>query len=204
MRSIVCPSKWSEVTLRKAMAYFEVMADEGEDSEKVFAAISVMTGADVDDVRTWPMATFQQVCSTLSFLQNPPTGKQVTVIALNGRKYSVVTNPKMLCYGAFTDLMHYVKNEKTAAANLHHAFACCLVRRGRWPWSKSEYDGAEHLAIAEAILDLPVTVVKPNTDFFLRSYLRYSRNMAVYLEIRRKGLERKARALYKSSGGLML
>jgi hypothetical protein len=179
-KSVTVPTSWQQVTLRQYMAYSDMMSEHAPDIDKVHAAISIFTGADIDEVKTWSVGSFQHVWQTLQFLQTPIDAKRQETIRLYGAKYKVVANPKAMSYGAFTGLMHFVKNEKDAAKNLHNAFACCLTKRGRWPWSGYKYDAKEHEEVAEAVLDLPVTVVKPNTDFFLSNYLRYSRRMLVY------------------------
>jgi hypothetical protein len=179
-KSVTVPTSWQQVTLRQYMAYSDMMSEDAPDIDKVHAAISIFTGADIDEIKTWSVASFQHVWQTLQFLQTPIDAKRQETLTLNGSKYRVVSSPKAMSYGAFTGLMHFVKNEKDAAKNLHNAFACCLVERGRWPWSGYHYNADEHEAVAEAVLDLPVTVVKPNTDFFLSNYLRYSKRMLVY------------------------
>ena len=185
------------------MALRELAREEGDPEEKVYATISIMTGADPDEIRKWSMATIQQVWDALDFLKHPELigGKRVEPLRINRKRYKVIGNPKNLAYGAFIDLMHFVKDEKTAEANLHHAFACCLIECGRWPWSTDKpYNGKDHEAIAEAVLSMPITLVKPHTDFFLHNYLRYSRRMVIYFRLMRAAMRVKARFL-KSTGG---
>jgi hypothetical protein len=183
------------------MALSELAEDDGSADERMYATISILTGADMDDIRTWSMATLADIGNATSFTSQPIAGKRRDTVRLLGRKFRVNANPKKLSYGAFADMMHFVKDEASAKKNLHRAFACCLTERaGRWPWSPWEYNGKDHEAIAEAILDLPVTEVKPHTDFFLSNYLRYSRRMAIYLGLVHKAMRRKA-AFIKSTAG---
>lgn len=175
------------------MAYAEMMGEDGNDRDRAFATISIMTGADVDEVKRWSMDSFNRVWGHLAFLQQPIIAKRTTSLKLGGKRYTVNSNPKRMTYGQFTDLMHFVKTEADAVKNLHHAFACCLVERGRWPWSKSDYNGENHEAVALAVLDVPITAVKPNTDFFLRNYLAYSRRIVIYSGLVNRVLERRMR-----------
>lgn len=203
MASVDVPTSWQQVTLRQFMALRELGREDGPAEEKVYATISIMTGADPDNIRTWSMGTLDRVWAALDFLKHPELigGKRVSPVKLLGKKYNVIIQPKQLCFGAFVDLMHFVKDEKTAEANLHKAFGCCLVECKRWPWSKEkEYNGKAHEVISEAVLDLPITTVKPYTDFFLRNYLAYSKRMVIYFRIMKAMLRIKARFLKSTAG----
>ena len=199
MRSTVdVPTKWSQVTLRQFMALTELHTEESEDSqERAFVTISIMTGTDPDDIRKWSMDTFNKVWSTLNFLTVPPDkSKRTTKFKVGGKWYRVVSEPKRMSYGAWTDLMSHCKSEKDTKANLHKCFAACLEQRGRWPWSGYAYE----LIDPELILDLPVSLVVPNTAFFLSEFLKYSKNMLAYLEKSRKMAQRKAAFIKRTAG----
>lgn len=203
MASVNVPTSWHQVTLRQFMALRELAGENGPADEKVYATISIMTGADPDEIRSWSMGTLDKVWTALDFLKHPERigTKRKAPIKLLGKRFDVTSNPKRMAYGAWVDLMHFCKDEKVAEKNLHKSFACCLVERGRWPWSKSKpYDGKDHEAMAEAILDLPITTVKPHTDFFLRNYLRYSRRILIYLELLRRVTKRRADSMQFTAG----
>ena len=195
--------------MRQFMAYVAMMEESGDETEKVFATISIMTGADVDEVRAWNMDSFNKVWSTLSFLTTDIDSKRSKEVKLsNGKTYTVVSNPaKGMCYGAFVDLMHNVKNNETAKKNLNKAFACMLVEKPKWFWKKAEYDGKDYEEKCALVFDLPVTVVKPHTDFFLSNYLRYSKSLLVYSALYMKATKWRQRikaASTPSTGGLTL
>lgn len=176
------------------MAYVSMYEEDGDESEKILATISIMTGADVDEIRTWKVSSFDQVWNTLAFLQTDIVGEKQSVIKLSdGKRYKVVSNPRNMNFGAFIDLMHFVKTADMAKKNLHNAFASCLIEQSLLPWVKDEYDGKSHAKRAEMILDLPVTVVKPHTDFFLHNYLRYSKSILVFSALLMKATKWRAK-----------
>jgi len=195
MPSVNVPRNWSEVTLRQFMALGELHSDEGGDAqERAFVTISIMTGADPDDIRRWSMDSFNRVWSTLNFLTEQPTAKRVSKFSMSGKTYRVATNPLSMSYGAFIDLMHFCKDEQTAKKNLHRCFAACIQQRGKWPWSAYTYEVVD----PEKILDLPVTLVIPHTAFFLANYLRFSRRIVRYSALKRMALKWRARRLADS------
>lgn len=188
------------------MAYVSMYEEDGDESEKILATISIMTGADVDEIRTWKVSSFDQVWNTLKFLQTDIVGERQSIIKLSdGKRYKVVSNPRNMNYGAFIDIMDFVKTADMAKKNLHNAFAACLVEKPLLPWVKGEYDGPSFTKRAEMILDLPVTVVKPHTDFFLQNYLRYSRSLLVFSVLWMKAIKWRAKVkarFSKSTDGL--
>lgn len=202
MASVNVPRDWSEVTMRQFMALTELHSEAGDDQERVFVTISIMTGVDPDDIKRWSMDSFNKVWSTLNFLTTPPKAKRQMKFKMGGKHYRVVSDPAKLKYGAFIDLMHWCKDEATTKKNLHKCFAACIEQRGRWWWSRYKYELIE----PEQILDMPVTLVQPHTAFFLRNYLRYSRRTVAYLGILRRVTKWMADriAFTRSTGGLTL
>lgn len=209
MKSVQVPSKWSDVSMRQFMAYVAMMEESGDETEKVFATISIMTGADVDEVKAWNMDSFNKVWSTLGFLTTNIDAKRSSEVKLaNGKTYKVVSNPSAgMSYGAFIDLMHNVKDNETAKKNLNKAFACMLIEKPKWFWQAAKYDGKDYKEKCALVFDLPVTIVKPHTDFFLQNYLRYSKSLLVYSALYMKATKwrKKVKAAFMpSTDGLTL
>ncbi len=81
------------------------------------------------------------------------------------------------------------KTQASHLKSLHNLIACFAYERG---WFKNTYQPELFEQTAEDMLELPVSFVKPITDFFLSDWVNSVRNTAVYLEVQGERLKRKA------------
>ena len=198
------PTSWDAVTLRKYQAITALFKDatikgeglEGDakelhDYHTECALISTITDIDMDDVLSLHRGAHNAIMNELGFLSSPIVGKLNTRYKINGNRYYFENNAKKINGGQWITIMHFLKDEKKVDDNLHNLLACFTNRR-KWYQRKGKYEGKIHDEIAKELLDLPITSVKPLTDFFLKDWLKSVKNMAVYLEIKGNQLKRQA------------
>jgi len=196
------PTSWDAVTLRKYQAItalFKESKDRGKsligkdkelhDYHTECALISVLTDTDMDDILSLHRGAHNHIMNKLGFLSEPITGKVKTRIKANGRRYYFEKNARKINGGQWVSIMHFLEDEEKIDANLHNLLACFA---SRYHWLRPKYDGKIHNEVAIDLLDIPITVVKPLTDFFLKDWLDSVKNMAVYLEVKGSQLKRQA------------
>jgi len=199
------PNSWHGVTIREFQEVTAILKEAKEkreslakedipqfDHETECVLISTLSGKSIDDILSQPMGVHNHLMNQLGFLFNPVEGKLRKRFKVNGQRYYVETNPKRIDGGQFTTLMHFTKDEEKIDANLHNLLACFCNRR-KWYESKGKYDGKIHNDVAADMLDLPITIAKPITDFFLSDYLSYLKNTARYLEYMGRGMKTLAK-----------
>tara|TARA_R110000796_G_scaffold26329_1_gene73249 strand:+ start:462 stop:1115 length:654 start_codon:yes stop_codon:yes gene_type:complete len=208
--TINVPTSWEAVTLRKYQAITELFKEaekkgvnlnnktkELHDYHTECALISTLTDTGMDEVLNLNRNAHTSIMNELRFLQEPIDGKVKNRARVNKTWYHFEKNASKINGGQWVTIMHFLEDEEQIDANLHNLLACFT---SRYKWFKPSYDGKIHNEVAEDMLDLPMTTVKPLTDFFLKDWLQSVKNMGVYLEIKGKMLKRKAeRQLARSS-----
>jgi hypothetical protein len=203
------PTSWEAVTLKKYQALaalFKESEDKGSklngnakelhDYHTECALISTLTDTDMDTVLSLHRGAHNKIMNELAFLQTPITGKVISRTKVNGNRYYFEKNARKINGGQWISIMHFLEDEEKIDANLHNLLACFA---SRYHWLRPKYDGKIHNEIAEDMLELPMTTVKPLTDFFLQDWLKSVKNMAVYLEIKGTQLKRKAERMLARS-----
>lgn len=207
---ISVPTSWEGVTLRQFQQITQQLKESSErlktlkgsardkfEYESECVLISTLTGADIDDIMSMSRSAHNHIMNQLGFISQPIQGKPVKTVKVNGRRYRFELNAKNINGGQWISLMHFMQDENKVDENLHNLLACFAMRV---KWFRAKYDGKKHEEVAKDMLDLPVSTVKPITDFFLQDWLRYAKRTAVFLEYMGKGLKRKAeRELKRSS-----
>ncbi len=188
------PNDWQGVTLREFQAITQLFkeADTSNDVktyELECALISTLSGEDMDEIMSLTRSSHNHIMNQLDFLSSPVEAKIRTRAKVNGRRYYFEKNARKITGGQWVTIMHFLEDEEKVDANLHNLLACFA-----YPikWFRAKYVPEAHNQIAEDMLDLPVTFVKPLTDFFLSDYQRYVMRSLAYLEMSARGLKRKA------------
>tara|TARA_R110001606_G_scaffold38401_1_gene107632 strand:- start:1153 stop:1815 length:663 start_codon:yes stop_codon:yes gene_type:complete len=207
--TINVPTSWESVTLRKYQsitALFKEAEEKGnglEGSEKELhdyhtecALISTLTDTPMDEILSLHRGAHNRIMNELGFLSTPIEGKVKTRIKVNGNRYYFEKNARKINGGQWISIMHFLEDENKIDENLHNLLACFA---SRYKWFRARYDGKIHNEIAEDLKDIPITVVKPLTDFFLKDWLKSVQNMAVFLEIKGRQLKRKAERMLARS-----
>lgn len=189
------PTSWQDVTVKEWQAINKILNEDRDDYLKECGIISVLTGVDVDDILHLTRKAHGDIMSELSFLKLEPTGKVQNTIKVNGTRYYFEKHARNITGGQYIDIQHYLDGD--FVANLHHLLACFAVKRG---WFKNDkYTGKDHDEVAKDMQDLPMSFVKPLTDFFLQDYLESVKAMAHYLEKKGRKLKRQAEKELKRS-----
>jgi len=196
------PNKWEAVTLREFQAVTKLFKEaepkletlKGNKKQRFqfeleCAIISTLSGADMDDILNLHNGAHIALMNTIGFLSEPITGKVQTKVKVNGRKYYFEKDAKKITGGQWITIMHFLDNEDKIDENLHNLLACFAYDV---KWFSKKYNGSDHNRIAEDMLDLPISFVKPLTDFFLLDWVASVKNMGVYLGIKGKQLKRRA------------
>ena len=205
---ITIPTSWEGVTLREYQAYHMLLKEAAEkletstnpkvsEFETECAIIALFSGEDMDEILSLHQGAHNRLYNQLAFLQQPIVGKMQTKYTLNGTKYYFEKNADKINGGQWITLQHFLKQD--IEANLHNLMACFAYRVHKYRFWKHTYEPKRHEAVAIDMLDLPMTVVKPLTDFFLLRWESYVSRTLHYLEIQAKELQRRARKLQPSS-----
>ena len=207
---IEVPTSWESVTLKQYQAVnalFKESKAKGDDLQgnakelhdynTECALISLLTDTDMDEILALNRSAHNRIMNELVFLKHPIVGKVRTKARINGHRYYFEKNARKINGGQWITLMHFLENEDKIDENLHNLIACFAYR---YKWLTAKYDGKLHEQVANDMLDLPVTFVKPLTDFFLSDWLKSVTRILRFSEIAALGLKRKAeRMLARSS-----
>ena len=196
------PTSWEAVSLRQYQAITALFKEAEEKAVNIknktkelhdyhteCALISTLTGEDMDEILALNRAAHNHIMNALGFISEPITGKVKNRTRANKNWYYFEKNARNINGGQWVTIMHFLEDEDKIDGNLHNLLACFAYR---YKWLNAKYNGKLHEHIAKDMLDLPMTTVKPLTDFFLKDWLKSVRNMAVYLEIEGKRVKRKA------------
>lgn len=206
------PTSWQGVTLREfqevnsilseAREKREAMTDQRKidqfDYETECVLISTLTGESIDEIMMLSRGSHNHIMNQLSFLSEPVEGKLQKRLTANGQRYYFQTNARKINGGQWISLMHFLDDEDKVDKNLHNLLACFAQRR-KWYERTGKYDGKIHNEVAADLLELPITSVKPLTDFFLSDWLSYVKSTTRFLEYAAKGLKRLAERELKRS-----
>jgi len=208
---IKIPNSWQGVTLREFQEVTKLLNEAREkreelpekkrdqfDYETECVLISALSGESIDDIMLLSRGQHNHLMNQLDFLSNPVDGTLNTHQAVNGQRYYFQTNADKINGGQWVSLMHFLEDEDKIDENLHNLLACFAQRR-KWYQMEGKYDGKIHNEVASDMLDLPITQVKPLTDFFLSDWLSYVKTTTVYLEYAARGLKRLAERKLKHS-----
>jgi hypothetical protein len=206
---IEVPSSWEAITLRKYQAMnalFKESKQRGEglegadkqlhDFNTECALISLLTDTDMDAILAINRSAHNSIMNALAFLQDPIIGNVRTKMRVNGQRYYFEKDASKINGGQWISLMHFLQDENKIDENLHNLIACFA---SRYKWLRPKYNGKIHEDVAKDMLDLPITFVKPLTDFFLSSYLKYAMRIVRFSEIAARGLKRKAERMLARS-----
>lgn len=188
---ISVPKSWSGVTVGEYQAIRNLLKEDGDPYLTECAIISTLSGKDMDDIMVITREDHGRIMTKhLSFLFTEVTGKLKNRVRLGGQWYHIETDIKNITGGQYIDLTHFMKDENVDG-NLHNLIAC-LCTPLKFGLFRQPYNGKNHADIAEKLRALPITNVKPITDFFLSSYVALLTNIADYLM--KTGTEMKERA----------
>ena len=205
---ITIPTSWEGVTLREYQAYQALITEAAErikdstnpkitEFETECAIIALFSGEDMDEILALHQGAHNRLYNQLGFLQDPITSTVKTKHKVNGTTYYFEKNADKINGGQWITLQHFLKED--VDANLHNLIACFAYRVHKYRWWKHTYEEKKHVDVAIDMLDLPMTVVKPLTDFFLHRWEKYVQLTLRSLEITAKELQRKAERLSRSS-----
>jgi|ETNvirnome_6_100_1030635.scaffolds.fasta_scaffold10140_3 hypothetical protein len=203
---ITLPTSWGGVTLREYQSYIELIEESKKkleistnpkvtEFEVECAIISLFSGHDMDDLLLLNQSSHNNLWNKLGFLSDPIEGKINTRTKLNGRKYYFEKNANKINGGQWITLQHFLTDQDKIDSNLHNLLACFAYRVD---WFKKTYNAKEHNQVAEDMRGLPMTFVKPLTDFFLKDWEQSVKSSLRYLEMTAKHLQRKAKKLQRS------
>lgn len=206
---IEVPTSWEAISLKKYQAInalFKEAKEKGEglegsakelhDFNTECALISLLTDTDMDDILSLNRSAHNAIMNELSFLKDPIIGKVRTRKKVNGRWYYFEKNARKITGGQWISLMHFLEDESKIDENLHNLVACFAYR---YKWLRPKYDGKIHEDVARDMQELPITVVKPLTDFFLQSYLKYASRILHFSEMVLRAIQHKAAYLSRRS-----
>ena len=206
---IEVPNSWDAITLRKYQAVNALFKEAKQKGDKLdvnekelhdfnteCALISLLTDVDMDEILSLNRSAHNQIMNVLAFLKDPIIGKVKTKAKVNGTRYYFEKEARKITGGQWITLMHFLQEEDKVDENLHNLLACFAYR---YKWLRPKYNGKIHEEVAKDMQELPITFVKPLTDFFLQSYLKYASRTLRFSEIALRAIQRKAVLISKRS-----
>lgn len=206
---IEVPNSWDAITLRKYQAVNALFKEAKQKGDKLdvnekelhdfnteCALISLLTDVDMDEILSLNRSAHNQIMNVLAFLKDPIIGKVKTKAKVNGTRYYFEKEARKITGGQWITLMHFLQEEDKVDENLHNLLACFAYR---YKWLRPKYNGKIHEEVAKDMQELPITFVKPLTDFFLQSYLKYASRTLRFSEIALRAIQRKAVLMSKRS-----
>ena len=207
--TIEVPNSWDAITLRKYQAVNALFKEAKQKGDKLdvnekelhdfnteCALISLLTDVDMDEILSLNRSAHNQIMNVLAFLKDPIIGKVKTKAKVNGTRYYFEKEARKITGGQWITLMHFLQEEDKVDENLHNLLACFAYR---YKWLRPKYNGKIHEEVAKDMQELPITFVKPLTDFFLQSYLKYASRTLRFSEIALRAIQRKAVLMSKRS-----
>ena len=170
------------LTVGQYQDLYKIHTSQDDDIDKAIASVSILTGLPRWDVEELPMPEFTAMSREISVLFSNPVVKEKVVksVKVNGKKYSVILDPKKLCAGQYIDLQHFLK--QNMVENIHKLMACIIVPAKRWPWDdKPKYDGENHEKIAEGIQNLSYIEIYSTCLFFSKLWNSSIKAIGTYL-----------------------
>lgn len=167
--TITLPKDWSEVTLAQFVGLHDLNEMEGDEMERVFATVALMADVDIEEVRKVKLKHIKDLIKHLKFLKEPIEGKVKRWIPLRWKGYRIAKDVRTMKAGQYIDINYFLSNGKAP-----HNFAdimAVLMEPTRFGWFIRDKRPMEHEEIKVAAYELPMTIVKPLTDFFLQEYL---------------------------------
>lgn len=200
---ITLPNSWDDVTVEEWQAIRQLIKRKKESNPKndfilECLLISTLSGCDMNDLMNLTRDSHARLMKELDFLKEPITGKVKQRVRVGKKWYFFEKYAENITGGQFIDLMTNLKDEEKIDENLHKLVACFTVPM-KWGIWKKKYNGKEFEEVANDIQKMPISVVKPLTDFFLKHYLDCAKITAQYLEKEATKLKRKAEKELKRS-----
>jgi hypothetical protein len=208
---IELPNSWQGVTLREFQEVTALLKEAKEkretlpekkrdqfDFETECVLISTLSGVSIDDIMQLHRGAHNSLMNQLGFLSSHVDGSLKKRVRVNGNRYYFETNARKITGGQWVSLMHFLEDDEKIDENLHNLLAC-FANRLEWHEFKGKHNGKIHKDVAADMQALPITTVKPLTDFFLSDWLNYAMNIARFSEYAAKGLKRLAELRLKLS-----
>lgn len=197
------PTSWNDVTVAEWQALRELIKNKKEGTpENDFllecAIISTLSGAEMDTLMALTRDSHARLMKELAFLKQPITGKVKQRVRVGKQWYFLEKYAENVTGGQFIDLMSQLKDQDKIDENLHKILACFAVKM-KWGIFKQKYNGKDFEQAANDFKRLPIGVVKPLTDFFLKHYLDCAKITVQYLEKEAKKIKRQAEKEQKLS-----
>jgi len=197
---ITIPTDWNGVTLREYQAYHDLLKEsetkreestnkEVTDFEIKCAIVSLFSGVEMNLLLIEERYRIEHLINMMGFLSHPITGKVKTKCKVNGTRYYFEKKAKKISGGQWISLQHFLQDPEKIDENLHNLLACFAYRR---KWFKKTHEADKHEQTAEDMKELPMTIVKPLTDFFLSDWETSVTSTLRFLEIVAQRLKRKA------------
>lgn len=171
------PKDWSEVTLEQYISLHDLNEMEGSDEERALAILSLMSGTSIEDLREVIFVDIQRMMKSIDFLKGEIHGKIRSFVPLTWNGYRITKSAKDLTSGQYIDLNYFLSNEK-APKNFPDIMAI-LMQPTRFGFVRKKKP-LEHGEIREVAKQLPMTVVKPLTDFFLSASHNLEKTTVAY------------------------
>lgn len=167
--SVQIPNSWDDISVRM---FTEIATLDGNPFEKMIKVLSLLTGIDEKEVKSWPAVTVETsgITQKLAFLTKEPIKRLPSEkLVLNGKRYSVNLYPGTWTAAQYLDYSTVLGDESDK--KIARLIACFCVPENRK--YGEDYDFAQ---VVDDIYDfMPITVALGYASFFqlqLESYAK--------------------------------
>lgn len=146
---------WNDINIKTYNRLKNIKLDNGDNINLInynIQLLSVLTGANEEDIENLPINEFNALIKATDFLREEiKTVRTKFIYKINDKEYFFQTNPRLLTTGQFIDFQTYIKNE----SSIEHILSCCLIpynkKYGDYDIEEAIKDIAEHLSIVDAL-----------------------------------------------------
>lgn len=191
--SVSIPDSWDDISVR---IFTEMAAMKGNPFENMIKVISLLTGIEESEVKSWPVVALEtsDIKQKMAFLAKEPVKRLPSEkLVLNSRRYRVNLYPATWTAAQYLDYSTVLSDESDK--RIARLIACFCVPEGKK--YGEDYDFEQ---VVEDINDfMPITVALGYTSFFQLLLESYTKAIQRYTLKKKNGklTQRQARRLMK-------
>lgn len=164
------PRTWRQVTLKQFIELEDLPKTENKIT-RIIGQVSVMTGIDQEEIRTWRPAKLSKVAERLKFLEQLPKERKTVYFYHRFRMYKR-SNLDHTTVGQVTDILTLNQNTENTGEQILNALAV-LYFRGK----NTEYDADRFNQMKRELETVNFQTAMSAATFFFRGLKQYLPNV---------------------------
>lgn len=164
------PKKWAQVTLGQFIELQDMPKSKNK-LTNLINQVAILTGYEVDVVRSWRPYQLDYVATRLKFIEEAPKEKNITRF-YHGWKWYKSDGLDATTVAQVTDLLQMNTDEKNVGRKMLNALAVIYYRG-----NKAEYNADRFTQMKKEFLNLDLETALGASAFFLRGLREYLPNV---------------------------